>query len=202
MTPEEIKMSEMSAELTLADRGLTRERVMALTGRQPRPAVVFAYMPRPRKPALTAFQPMECDDAPKTTEERHAAAIKAVAMVRSGMSARQALQRACLSECYASAVHECISGTGPTIDAARAGVATRQSKGVSFVRWYLDLPPINGADSPDNDRLRSALCKTGLKPNEIARRSGISVSTVLAFRSGHQPRMRQAIREVIFAALN
>jgi hypothetical protein len=204
MTTQEIKMSALSAEITLSETGLTRERVMALTGRRPRPVRIIVDVTPPNSRCRQTLDNPDVPAVPLTLEERHKAAVKAVEMLRSGevQTARQALIKVGLSEGYCSAVCECLKGSGPMIDAALAEVTIKRNHGLCFVRWYLNKPPLNGAECVDNNRMVAAVRNSPLKSALIAERAGVSISLIQRLRSGETTRAKKTTRDAIFAALN
>lgn len=204
MTRSELKMSELSAEVTLADKGLTREQVMRLTGRQPRPAIIIEPPEEP-KPEPEPMPDRPQVPTPMTQPERHAAAVKAVDLVKGGMSARQALWSVGLSQSYATGISVCLKESSPYHDAARAGTTMGERKAshvLSFVRWFLNCPPVNGIDSPENQRLRKALLSTTIPLPRLAEKAGCHVTSLYSFRSGTVTRMREGFRARVWAALD
>lgn len=187
------------AENTLASVGLTRARVLALTGQDPAKTVQNYDLPRvPRR----ACNPVNTAPIVPPPTNRTDAARAVVDLMRAGgISACQALASQGFASCYSTAANQCLHESGPLWDLAKAGQAGHSKGGVCFVRWFLNLPPINGVEHPDNDRLRRALLAYTGRMKQLAIDSGVHETTIYSIRSGGQRRMRADVRRRIFEAL-
>ncbi len=167
-----------------------------------KPAPVATAKPERLRKERPKRQIVACDQPPQTWAERVAAARKAVALVHSGVGLSAALQRCDLNSSYSLALRQCVAGQGEIVDAAKAGLAEVRGgrHHLTFARWFLGLQPINGADDPDNERLRKAL--RGVSISALSAASGLSFDGLSAFARGKTKRMKATTRARVWDALN
>lgn len=210
LTTPEAKLSAWQAEHTLANCGLTRERVLAITAAIPRIAPLKTWSSRAvriarglpvdrKRPALPGSDP-----APTTWEGKVNAARKAVRLVtEQRMELGRALMMAGLHPCWSTVMHQCIAGKGLVYDAVAKGerFKNHERTGMPFVRWFLDKPGSLSVDDPDNQRLRDAVKASGKTNGQIARATGIHITNLTAFLTGKQSKMLPHNRDRVWMAI-
>lgn len=187
MTPEEIKFSQLAANLTLESIGLSREKVLAMTAGIPRvatpktptpPAQVSQKVGTPRK-----FCPLK-------QEAKIAAAKKAVELFKAGASAGHALKTVGLSTGYTKALKECAAGGGPLMDKAlnktRAEKTTNKDNDATFIRWYYEKPLACAKRTTEKQtqELIARAKRSGISGCEISKRAGLCRTAISNVVSG------------------
>lgn len=187
MTPEEIKFSQLAANLTLESIGLSRAKVLAMTAGIPRvatpktptpPAQVSQKVGTPRK-----FCPMK-------QEAKIAAAKKAVELFKQGATAGHALKTVGLSTGYTKALKECANGGGPltvrALNKTRTEKTTNKDNDATFIRWYYDkpVPCAERTTEKQTQELIARAKRSGLSGCEISRRAGLCRTAISNVVSG------------------
>lgn len=187
MTPEEIKFSQLAADMTLESLGLSREKVLAMTASIPRvatprnatpPAQVSQKVGTPRK-----FCPLKQD-------AKIAAAKKAVELFKSGASAGRALKTVGLSTGYTKALKECAAGGGPLTDVALnktcAEKTMTKDNDASFIRWFHDKPVhyAKRTTAKQTQELLTRIKRSGMAGREISLMAGLYHSAISNVISG------------------
>lgn len=187
MTPEEIKFSQLAANVTLESLGLSREKVLAMTASIPRvatprnatpPAQVSQKVGTPRK-----FCPLKQD-------AKIAAAKKAVDLFKAGASAGRALKTVGLSTGYTRALKECAAGGGPLTDVALnktcAEKTMTKDNDATFIRWFYNkpVPCAERTTEKQTQELIARAKRSGLSGCEISKRAGLCRTAISNVISG------------------